>query len=1325
MKYSAWFLSLWVLLVGVFSHLRLVDAGEYLVPRHSANVQQSANSHSQPQTLERKLLAEGIPTLAVAAQSQGDPTRGAWAYYRSEANCSKCHEPTGNQRRLGPDLTQQRETTITEIIESILLPSAKIREGYETCLVVMDDGQQFQGIIADSNDQFLSLDRIEEIGKPLQLSIEEIEQRRNLNLSSMPVGLVNAIGDRGTFLDLIRFLEEAAKQGPTRVAQLRPIGATDPGPPVPAYEATLDHRGLIENWDAETLTQGSEIYRLRCASCHGDLSNEGSMPTSLRFAQGQFKRGFDPLSMYQTLTHGFGMMNDQRWMVPEQKYAVIHYIRETFLRPHNPTQYQSLTPDYLAQLPVGITRGPRPVASEPWSAMNYGPVLFNTLAVTNDTSNIAQKGIIVRLDSGPGGVESGSHWILYEHDTMRVAATWRGNFIDYNGIHFNGVHGQHPRIAGEVLWQNSDRAGWARPQTGSFAEERLRGRDGRPYGPLPADWIKYLGHYRFGNQAIFEYTVGETICREMPGLSFVAEHPVVSRYLEIGPRQHDLILQVAEKAKRWQVQRDGVIGWNSQARGADAGSSEPLSNGTGWYQLENGDDWNTFDQDFTITAKIQTERDGTIWSKTRDQQNWVPQGQSLFIRDGRLTFDIGWVGAVQSHIVVADNQPHAIAITWHAAEHRVEFFVDGKSAGQGLLRAKQALTDSVIRLGFTNENFPTASAFAGQLSEFCFFPRRLDASELQQPSKSLRQSAVCYWPQFTKDLVANQAKQSTEQIAHLVSSGAITEQVSGWYARARFSDDRDTSALWIKQANGDLQLRIPAGDSPVRLELAIATLDRPNDLEPLELPWQSQWGNAALPELQPLTVGGPTMWPETYTTEMELGDELQPFAVDVINHPTLDQSGCRMRMTGLDFLPDSQHTMLVSTWDGNIWSVSNAAGSTQSGPVVWRRIASGLFQPLGIKYRDGIIFVTCRDQLVALHDRNRDGEIDWYQCFNSDHQVTEHFHEFAMGLQTDAEGNFYYAKSARHALKAVVPHHGTLLKIAADGSKTEIVATGFRAANGVCVNPDGTFIVTDQEGHWTPKNRINWVVPGGFYGNLWGYHNITDASDSAMQAPLCWITNAMDRSPAELLWIDCPQWGALHGALLCFSYGYGRIFVVPHEATESGYQGGICELPIPAFATGIMRGRFDPSSGHLFGCGMFAWSSTQEQPGGLYRIRRTAQPVHLPIELRCHVATIEIEFSEAWDRESALDIGNYRLTAWSLKRSEQYGSEHHDEHALEITSAELLPDNRTIRLTVPELHPSHGLELIAVLKTVDGKTITRKIHHTINHLPGTSEPRDK
>jgi len=194
-----------------------------------------------------------------------------------------------------------------------------------------------------------------------------------------------------------------------------------------------------------------------------------------------------------------------------------------------------------------------------------------------------------------------------------------------------------------------------------------------------------------------------------------------------------------------------------------------------------------------------------------------------------------------------------------------------------------------------------------------------------------------------------------------------------------------------------------------------------------------------------------------------------------------------------------------------------------------------------------VIHVSCRDRIVRLVDLNGDGLTDRYDTFNDDHQVTEHFHEFAMGLETDTDGNLFYAKSARHALPAVVPHHGTLLKVSRDGSATEIVATGFRAANGVCVESDGTFWVTDQEGHWNPKNRINHVRPGGFYGNMFGYHDVTDSSDAAMEPPAFWITNAFDRSPAELLRVTSPQWSPLTGSLLELSYGEGRIHLVLTE----------------------------------------------------------------------------------------------------------------------------------------------------------------------------------
>ena len=350
--------------------------------------------------------------------------------------------------------------------------------------------------------------------------------------------------------------------------------------------------------------------------------------------------------------------------------------------------------------------------------------------------------------------------------------------------------------------------------------------------------------------------------------------------------------------------------------------------------------------------------------------------------------------------------------------------------------------------------------------------------------------------------------------------------------------------------------------------------------------------------------------------------------MDVLTIPEANPWLAQVRLTGIDFYPEGDRAA-ITAWDGDVWLLSglNRLGQKDA-KLTWQRIASGLFQPLGVKIVDGKIHVTCRDQLVILHDKNGDGETDFYECFNNDHQVTDHFHEFAMGLQVDEAGNFYYAKSARHALPAVVPHHGTLLRISKDGSKTDILATGFRAANGVCLNPDGTFVVTDQEGHWNPKNRINWVSEGGFYGNMFGYHDVTDSSDEAMEPPLCWITNSFDRSPAELLWVPKDAWGPLAGSLLNLSYGYGKIFVVPFEEVAGHKQGGMCELPIGSLPTGVMRGRFHPKDRQLYTCGMFAWAGSATAPGGLYRIRATGKPMHLPVGLKAKTGEIEITWTD-------------------------------------------------------------------------------------------------
>lgn len=1065
------------------------------------------NASGPPGALEEQLLKEEPKILAQEVLERGDPVRGAVIFFQPGLTCAKCHTSQGKEPVVGPDLTRlsQRPSAV-DLVDSILRPSNVITKGFESITIVTKKGTSLTGLLFEERPDRLILRDSSKEFSPITILKTDIEERSTSPVSMMPAGLVNQLGTRQQFLDLVRYLIEITEKGPARARELQPDPALLVTPPLPEYEKDIDHAGLVRSWGPESFNRGQAIYNRLCINCHGTKERPGSLPAALRFSSGQLKNGCDPYSMYQTLTRGFGMMTPQTWMVPRQKYDVIYFIREAYLKDSNPSQYAHVDTVYLGRLPKGKSRGPEPSSIEPWVNMDYGPALMNTYEVGHDGSNFAYKGIAIRLDQGPGGVARGQHWMLYDHDTMRVAAAWNGEgFIDWSSVLFTGQHEVHPHIVGEVSFANPTGPGWSNPADGTCKDTRLRGRDGKPYGPLPRDWAHYQGLYLHGQKAILSYTVGKTSILEMPGLLDTSPVPIFTRTFNVGDRDRELVLQIAHEPKL----------------------------------------------------------------------KMVPRTIDLPSADSPAVF---WFGDLKVD--------HLDLVVIH-------------------------------------------------------------------PSHGMRLQS---------------------------------------------------------DADGNLRLHIPAGKDALAFALCLGRGKGSKAFAAVRAVVEKQRPNL---HLEPLTRGGPPRWPAKLITKPVIGKEDGPFALDTLTHPENNPWFCRMRFGGFDFLPDG-HRAAICTWDGDVWLVDGIDHPEKG--TTWQRITSGLFQPLGLKVVNGQIHVACRDQIVRLHDLNGDGEIDFYENFNNDHQVTEHFHEFAMGLQTDKAGNFYYGKGGRHALTAIVPHHGTLLRVSKDGSRTTIVATGFRAPNGVCVNSDGTFFITDQEGHWTPKNRINWVVEGGFYGYIWGNHSVTDPSDQAMKQPVCWITNNFDRSPAEMLWVDSKAWGLLNGALLNLSYGTGKVFVVPHEKVNGMMQGGMCRLPMPLFPTGIMRGRFHPENGQLYACGLFVWAGNQEQPGGFYRVRYTGKPFWVPLELKAKHRGIEITFSDKLDRKSAEDVRNYVVKTWSLGRTAEYGSAHYNERLAHVTAAHLAPNDEKLFLEMPTIAPTQCMEIKYFLRSPVNEPVEGVIHNTIHQL---------
>jgi hypothetical protein len=191
----------------------------------------------------------------------------------------------------------------------------------------------------------------------------------------------------------------------------------------------------------------------------------------------------------------------------------------------------------------------------------------------------------------------------------------------------------------------------------------------------------------------------------------------------------------------------------------------------------------------------------------------------------------------------------------------------------------------------------------------------------------------------------------------------------------------------------------------------------------------------------------------------------------------------------------------------------------------------------------------------------------------------------------------------------------------------------------------------------------------------------------------------------------------LNGKLINLSYGTGRIEIVPYERIGQTVQGGIGALTIPDLPTGIMRGRFNPQNGDLYVCGMSAWATNKlDQPGGFYRIRATGKPAYAPIALNAHLRGIDLTFSDPLDAKSAPNPANFKVTTWSLKRSEKYGSARQDVKELKITAVGLGADRTKLSLTLPEIAPVQQMEIQYNLKGADGAPVTGTLENTIHVL---------
>jgi hypothetical protein len=294
--------------------------------------------------------------------------------------------------------------------------------------------------------------------------------------------------------------------------------------------------------------------------------------------------------------------------------------------------------------------------------------------------------------------------------------------------------------------------------------------------------------------------------------------------------------------------------------------------------------------------------------------------------------------------------------------------------------------------------------------------------------------------------------------------------------------------------------------------------------------------------------------------------------------------------------------------------------------------------------------------------------------------------------------------------------------VSRDGKKAELIATGLRAANGLCVGPHDEITCADNQGNWIPSARINWVKQGGFYGYM--PHARRDPPPTREDSPLCWIPQSIDNSSGSEVWVTSDRWGPLKNQLLHTSYGKAALFLVFRDEVDGVMQGGVAQFPLK-FDSGIMRARFHPRDGQLYVAGLKGWQTAGARDGCLQRIRYNGGKVLMPTGLKVRHDGLALSFATELDASSANDAENYALERWNYLWSEKYGSPDfkvsepgtQGRDKMDIESVQLQTDGRTVLIKAKDLKPVMQMRLQFRVRANTGEPINSEIYHTINAIP--------
>ena len=161
--------------------------------------------------VKQMLTPQEMTAMVKAVNEKGNPVIGEQIYRRKSIACINCHAIGGAGPEIGPDLISLGASApVDYIIDSLLQPAKKIKEGYHMTMIATKDGKMISGAEVSAGQKEIVIR--DAAGQKHKIATSNIKKRDIIPMSMMPPGLTATLNN-DEFIHLVAFLAKLGKDG--------------------------------------------------------------------------------------------------------------------------------------------------------------------------------------------------------------------------------------------------------------------------------------------------------------------------------------------------------------------------------------------------------------------------------------------------------------------------------------------------------------------------------------------------------------------------------------------------------------------------------------------------------------------------------------------------------------------------------------------------------------------------------------------------------------------------------------------------------------------------------------------------------------------------------------------------------------------------------------------------------------------------------------------------------------------------------------------------------------------------------------------------------